>query len=163
MGVEGSYEKVMYCTTCHEELSREKIVIPALKEPDTEEPGTETPAPEPDTEEPGNRDTGAGHRETGAQTQLCVEKNDRGNLHERGRKNLFLCMWGQLYRKNCKEVPYTGEKTDTCKTGQQWKECDHVQLVQNSMKQVKINAPKTVKLSEDHYSYDGKAKKPAIK
>lgn len=53
MGVEGSYEKVMYCTTCHEELSREKIVIPALKEPDTEEPGTETPAPEPDTEEPG--------------------------------------------------------------------------------------------------------------
>ena len=38
----------MYCTTCHEELSREKIVIPALKEP-----GTETPAPEPDTEEPG--------------------------------------------------------------------------------------------------------------
>ena len=51
VGVEGSYEKVMYCTTCHEELSREKIVIPALKEPDTEEPGTETPAPEPDTEE----------------------------------------------------------------------------------------------------------------
>ena len=29
VGVEGSYEKVMYCTTCHEELSREKIVIPA--------------------------------------------------------------------------------------------------------------------------------------
>ena len=28
---------------------------------------------------------------------------------------------------------------------------------------MKINAPKTVKLSKDHYSYDGKAKKPAIK
>lgn len=36
-------------------------------------------------------------------------------------------------------------------------------LCKTVLKQVKINAPKTVKLSKDHYSYDGKAKKPAIK
>ena len=50
-GVEGSYDKVVYCTTCHKELSREKVMIPALPEPDTEKPGTEVP--EPDTEKPG--------------------------------------------------------------------------------------------------------------
>ncbi len=67
----------MYCTTCHEELSREKIVIPALKEPDTEEPGNRDTGTGTGYRRAGNRDTGAGHRETGAQTQLCVEKRQR--------------------------------------------------------------------------------------
>ena len=55
VGVEGSYDKVVYCTTCHKELSREKVMIPALKEPDKEQP-TETPAEKP-TETPTEQPT----------------------------------------------------------------------------------------------------------
>ena len=72
-------------------------------------------------------------------------------------------MWGQLYRKNCKEVPYTGEKLTPAKPGSNGKNVTMCSLCKTVLKQVKINAPKTVKLSKDHYSYDGKAKKPAIK
>lgn len=55
---------------------------------------------------------------------------------------------GIVIQKNCKEVPYTGEKTDTCKTGQQWKECDHVQLVQNSIETGENQCTKDGKIVE---------------
>lgn len=55
---------------------------------------------------------------------------------------------GTVIQKNCKEVPYTGEKTDTCKTGQQWKECDHVQLVQNSIETGENQCTKDGKIVE---------------
>ena len=36
VGVEGSYDKVVYCTVCHEELSRETVNVPALPDPFTQ-------------------------------------------------------------------------------------------------------------------------------
>ena len=107
VGVDGSYEKVMYCTTCHEELSREKIVIPALKEPDTEEPGTETP--EPDTEKPVHKHSYVLKKTTEA---TCMKE---------------------------------GEKIYSCACGE---ECDHVQLVQNSIETGENQCTKDGKIVE---------------
>lgn len=65
---------------------------------------------------------------------------------------------GTVIQKNCKEVPYTGEKLTPAKPGSNGKNVTMCSLCKTVLKQVKINAPKTVKLSKDHYSYDGKAK-----
>ncbi len=54
IGVPGSYDEVVYCTVCGDELSREQKTIDALTEPVTEpvtEPATE-PATEPVTDDP---------------------------------------------------------------------------------------------------------------
>lgn len=60
VGKAGSYDEVIYCKRCNEELSRKKILIPALQptypSPDTGdvEPDPVEPTPEPTPEEPDN-------------------------------------------------------------------------------------------------------------
>ena len=163
VGVEGSYEKVMYCTTCHEELSREKIVIPALKEPDTEEPGTETPAPEPDTEEPGTETPEPDTEKPVHKHSYVLKKTTEATCMKEGEK-IYSCACGDSYTEKIAKKSHTPEKKLTpAKPGSNGKNVTMCSLCKTVLKQVKINAPKTVKLSKDHYSYDGKAKKPAIK
>lgn len=51
-GIEGSYDEVIYCDRCHEELKRTHNIIPALPIPDKPEPPTEPETtPEPPVKE----------------------------------------------------------------------------------------------------------------
>ena len=175
VGVEGSYEKVMYCTTCHEELSREKIVIPALKEPDTEEPGTETPAPEPDTEKPGTETPEPDTEKPGTETpepdtekpahkhSYVLQKTVEATCEKEGEK-VYSCTCGESYKEKIAKKSHTPEKKLTpAKPGSNGKNVTVCSVCKTVLQQETINAPKKLKLSKERYVYDGKAKKPAIK
>ena len=71
---------------------------------------------------------------------------------------------GTVIQKKLQRSPiHRSKKLTPAKPGSNGKNVTMCSLCKTVLKQVKINAPKTVKLSKDHYSYDGKAKKPAIK
>ena len=58
---DGSYENVIYCSFCGEELSREKIVVPATgeKDPGEKDPGEKDPGEkDPGEKDPGEADPG---------------------------------------------------------------------------------------------------------
>ena len=163
VGVEGSYEKVMYCTTCHEELSREKIVIPALKEPDTEEPGTETPAPEPDTEEPGTETPEPDTEKPVHKHSYVLKKTTEATCMKEGEK-IYSCACGDSYTEKIAKKSHTPEKKLTpAKPGSNGKNVTICSVCKTVLKQDTIYAPKTLKLSKERYVYDGKVKKPGIK
>lgn len=165
VGVDGSYDKVVYCTRCKEELSREKVVIPALKEPDTEEPGTETPAPEPDTEEPGT-ETPAPEPDTEKpehKHSYVLKKTTDATCMKEGEK-IYSCTCGDSYTEKIAKKSHTPVKKLTpAKPGSDGKNVTICNVCKTVLKQDTIYAPKTLKLSKERYVYDGKVKKPGIK
>lgn len=79
-------------------------------------------------------------------------------------EKIYSCACGDSYTEKIAKKSHTPEKKLTpAKPGSNGKNVTMCSLCKTVLKQVKINAPKTVKLSKDHYSYDGKAKKPTIK
>ncbi len=66
---------------------------------------------------------------------------------KRGRKFIPVHV-GTVIQKKLQRSPIHRRKTDTCKTGQQWKECDHVQLVQNSIETGENQCTKDGKIVE---------------
>ena len=149
-GVEGSYDKVVYCTTCHKELSREKVMIPALPEPDTEKPGTEVP--EPDTEKPQPE-----HKHS-----YVLQKTTESTCMAEGEK-IYSCACGDVYTEKIAKKTHTPEKNLTpAEPGSDGKIVTKCSVCNTVLQQETINAPKTIKLSKARYIYDGKSKKPVV-
>lgn len=74
-------------------------------------------------------------------------------------EKIYSCACGDSYTEKIAKKSHTPEKKLTpAKPGSNGKNVTMCSLCKTVLKQVKINAPKTVKLSKDHYSYDGKAK-----
>ena len=173
-GVEGSYDKVVYCTTCHKELSREKVMIPALPEPDTEKPGTEVPepdtekpgteVPEPDTEKPGTEvpepDTEKPQPEH--KHSYVLQKTTESTCMAEGEK-IYSCACGDVYTEKIAKKTHTPEKNLTpAEPGSDGKIVTKCSVCNTVLQQETINAPKTIKLSKTRYIYDGKSKKPVV-
>ena len=173
-GVEGSYDKVVYCTTCHKELSREKVMIPALPEPDTEKPGTEVPepdtekpgteVPEPDTEKPGTEmpepDTEKPQPEH--KHSYVLQKTTESTCMAEGEK-IYSCACGDVYTEKIAKKTHTPEKNLTpAEPGSDGKIVTKCSVCNTVLQQETINAPKTIKLSKARYIYDGKSKKPVV-
>ena len=161
-GVEGSYDKVVYCTTCHKELSREKVMIPALPEPDTEKPGTEVP--EPDTEKPGTEmpepDTEKPQPEH--KHSYVLQKTTESTCMAEGEK-IYSCACGDVYTEKIAKKTHTPEKNLTpAEPGSDGKIVTKCSVCNTVLQQETINAPKTIKLSKARYIYDGKSKKPVV-
>ena len=161
-GVEGSYDKVVYCTTCHKELSREKVMIPALPEPDTEKPGTEVP--EPDTEKPGTEmpepDTEKPQLEH--KHSYVLQKTTESTCMAEGEK-IYSCACGDVYTEKIAKKTHTPEKNLTpAEPGSDGKIVTKCSVCNTVLQQETINAPKTIKLSKARYIYDGKSKKPVV-
>ncbi len=185
-GVEGSYDKVVYCTTCHKELSREKVMIPALPEPDTEKPGTEVPepdtekpgteVPEPDTEKPGTEVPEPDTEKPGTEMpepdtekpqpehkhSYVLQKTTESTCMAEGEK-IYSCACGDVYTEKIAKKTHTPEKNLTpAEPGSDGKIVTKCSVCNTVLQQETINAPKTIKLSKARYIYDGKSKKPVV-
>ena len=185
-GVEGSYDKVVYCTTCHKELSREKVMIPALPEPDTEKPGTEVPepdtekpgteVPEPDTEKPGTEMPEPDTEKPGTEVpepdtekpqpehkhSYVLQKTTESTCMAEGEK-IYSCACGDVYTEKIAKKTHTPEKNLTpAEPGSDGKIVTKCSVCNTVLQQETINAPKTIKLSKARYIYDGKSKKPVV-
>ena len=185
-GVEGSYDKVVYCTTCHKELSREKVMIPALPEPDTEKPGTEVPepdtekpgteVPEPDTEKPGTEVPEPDTEKPGTEVpepdtekpqpehkhSYVLQKTTESTCMAEGEK-IYSCACGDVYTEKIAKKTHTPEKNLTpAEPGSDGKIVTKCSVCNTVLQQETINAPKTIKLSKARYIYDGKSKKPVV-
>ncbi len=173
-GVEGSYDKVVYCTTCHKELSREKVMIPALPEPDTEKPGTEVPepdtekpgteVPEPDTEKPGTEmpEPDIEKPQPEHKHSYVLQKTTESTCMAEGEK-IYSCACGDVYTEKIAKKAHTPEKNLTpAEPGSDGKIVTKCSVCNTVLQQETINAPKTIKLSKARYIYDGKSKKPVV-
>ena len=173
-GVEGSYDKVVYCTTCHKELSREKVMIPALPEPDTEKPGTEVPepdtekpgteVPEPDTEKPGTEmpEPDIEKPQPEHKHSYVLQKTTESTCMAEGEK-IYSCACGDVYTEKIAKKTHTPEKNLTpAEPGSDGKIVTKCSVCNTVLQQETINAPKTIKLSKARYIYDGKSKKPVV-
>lgn len=169
VGVDGSYDKVVYCTRCKEELSREKVVIPALKEPDKEEPTekptekpTETPTEKP-TEKPTETPTETPTEKPVHKHSYVLKKTTEATCMKEGEK-IYSCACGDSYTEKIAKKSHTPEKKLTpAKPGSNGKNVTICSVCKTVLKQDTIYAPKTLKLSKERYVYDGKVKKPGIK
>lgn len=119
MGVDGSYDKVVYCTRCKEELSREKVVIPALKEPDKEEP-TEKPTEKPiekptekptetPTEKPTETPTETPTEKPVHKHSYVLKKTTEATCMKEGEK-IYSCACGDSYTEKIAKKSHTPEK-----------------------------------------------------